>query len=443
MQSFLYIFLLIQTGYLFSFSILEKGVGPTSYTPFLAGNDNTWFVCWNQEGNIAGPIGYSFFDPSTNKMAPSKLLSQMQGIKPLPKINQIDHGIIVVEKADGGLQNLSFKGIPPLFSLQKPIDGAGVFPRAVDAYYLDNNSGFCVFTDASSKLYYSFYNAEEDAFTKAQMVPQVQVGNSLLCASCQGTPLLVFSDLGKNQLFYALFNPELKRFDVFQAVEGSEDSCNAQLSCNFEGQGILTWNTGASTSLAGKIGYSVFDPQAQKFSLASFIAEESIGFQPAVKINRQGLALLCWTRLTSTGKEPLAYAVWDETSHMFEKMQLISGATSYANSCNLSLNDHNQAILCWFATLSGRIEYATFDPLNKTFNAALFIKETGINSQFPKVHLNSANKACMVWSVFGSLEYALWDPAYQTFSSALHILPSSKFEQGDFSKPHPPKSQQP
>lgn len=418
-----FLFLFFSTGQLFSFTILEKGVGPWSFEPSLASNSLTWMIAFNQDGNVAGPIAYSFFDKESNRMSNSKIIPGLVGIKPQIKINNRNRGTMLVDTTKGSLVGSSFRGIPPLFTAQVAIN-TKTFPNSPDLYFQDSGFGFCVFKNASSQIFYSFYDATEQAFIQAQSIPQIQVGNTLLCAGVAEQPLIVFSDLEKNQLFYGVYNSSAQTFSPFKIIAGSEDSCNASLFINKQGKGIITWNTGSSTSLAGKIGYSFFDQNSLSFSQALFLDQETKGFNPTAQINQKGVAILCWTRLTSNGKNSLAYALLNQEKNAFDTPRFFQGASLYPSSCQVSLNENNQAIACWFATLSGRIEYAYFDLETKTFTPALFIKESGINSQFPKVDFIE-DRALMVWSVFGGVEYAYFDKNNQKFSSAAQLLPAS------------------
>jgi hypothetical protein len=409
---------LVYSFYVGAFPILEKGVGPFSFDPSLAFNQSTWVVTWNQEGNIGGKVAYSFFDPQSQQMSTAYDVLDLFGIKPKIKINSINQGIILINTTKNELLSCAFSSLPIQSPQTFKVNASRDYPTTAEFVYLDNGFGFCVFKDTSSQIFYSFYNSRLEKFEESAQLYNLQVGSCLLCGAHEQKALIVFSDLGDNQLFFTFYNQKKQAFSPFKQIPGSQNCCNARISINKEGKGILTWNTGASTSLAGEVCYSLLDFSSETFSITQKIPDETTGFNPAVQINNQGKALLCWTRLTATGKNSLPYSFLDTDQKSFEKPMFFQDTSIYTNSCEISLNNHNQAIMCWFATLSGRVEYAVFDQISKTFSSAKFIAETGINSQYPKLHLNDRNKAVMVWSVFGGIEYAVFDADTQSFSRA-------------------------
>lgn len=432
MRSLLLIAALSKSLALFSFPILEKGVGPWTYDPALAGSDSTWVITWNQEGNIAGQIAYSFFDPQKGKMTAQRPIKDLIGIKPKIYLNSLNQGLILVDTTQNLISCYSFQGLPPSTENISKVAHFGMYANSINAYYLDNGFAFCAFTDSSRSLNYSFFNSVQNQFNQAITMPQIQVGKIVLCAGSSDEPCVVYSDLKDNSLFYSFYNKLKQRFDPCVKIVGSEDCASASISMNAQGKGILAWNTGAATTLAGRICYSIIDRASKTFSEATMIAQEANGFNPVVKMNKEGASILSWTRLTSTGKDSLAAAYYDPAMQTFLPTQYIKNASFYANSCSLSFNDASEAILCWFATLSGRIEYALFDNVTQRFLPAEFVKETGVNSQYPKVELNSLGNALMTWSVLGGIEYALLDKSSKRFSKAKMILNSSNSsETGD------------
>jgi hypothetical protein len=439
MRYILYLCCLVYSFYVGAFPILEKGVGPFSYDPSLAFNQSTWVVAWNQEGNIGGKVAYSFFDTQSKQMSKAYVVSNLFGIKPKIKINSINQGLILVNTTKNELLSCAFAGLPIQSPKTFKINASKDSPTTAEFIYLDSGFGFCVFKDTASQIFCSFYNASLEKFEESAQLHTVQAGSNLLCAAHEQKALIVFSDLGNNQLFFSFYNQKKQAFSPFKHIPGSQNCCNASLSVNKEGKGVLAWNTGASTSLAGSICYSLLDFSSETLSIAQQIPDEITGFNPTVKINNRGKALLCWTRLTSTGKNSLAYSFLDADQKSFEKAMFFQDTSIYANSCEISLNDHNQALVCWFATLSGRVEYAVYDQISRTFCSAKFIAEAGINSQYPQLSLNERNEAVMVWSVFGGIEYAVFDADTQSFSCAKLIQQQAKDEITERLVEHQPK----
>ena len=416
MKNHTFYFFILLSSSLFAYPINERGVGPANSIPSLSLNEQgEALVAWSGKGNIAGEIHFSFFDPAIQTFSPYKTLKNAKGIYPSASLTNEGNGLLVFDTTTGPINYVAFdKRAGNIFNVKK-ISSHSLYSHS-PFLSCSISSKICSAISSQGYALYSVLENPSQSFPPFIQIDSFQIGKTLFNLTSKNKTLLIASSIDTNTIYYSVYDAK-KGFQDFKKLIQSDESCNVKGCMSEKGVAIITWSSGASRNLFGKIGYSIFDPQRETFTEAAFIKNENQGALPAIAINDEGDALLLWTKLTYNGKEGLWYSFKGREDQLFRDPLQIFTRSLYPTGVDVALNSF-QGIACWFSNLSSRIEYSLFDFKNKRFGTYHFIPEAGVSAQYPQIKMNSLGDAIIAWSVFSGVEYSLFDKGKEQFKNA-------------------------